>query len=251
MKWIALLSVFWLAVPALSQVPAVNAESAAKAQELFEQAVGALGGTAFRDAKSSRLEGRIYGFRQGGLAGMAQAVQYVRFPDQVRQEYGRNKEEIQIFNGDKGWTVDINGAKPLTDEETKAHRETESLSAFHILRYRLGEEGSIVEYAGRDFWENREVDLVRFIDGENRAVTFWLDRASHLPVRTVRVRRDPKTRERIEETEYLSNYFTRNGIATPRRIVRERNGTRIFEAVIQEVQYNLPFQDSLFQPPSR
>lgn len=251
MMWIALLSALLLAVPAAAQAPAVNAESAAKAKELFEQAVEALGGAAFRDLKTARLEGRLYGFRQGGLTGMAQAVQYTRYPDQVRQEYGRNKEEVRIISGDKGWTIDINGVKPLTEEEMKAHRETESMSAFHILRLRLGEEGSLVEYAGREFLDNREVDLVRFIDGENRAVTFWLDRTSHLPVRSVRVFRNPQTRERIEETELFSNYFTRNGVVSPRRMVRERNGTRVFEAVIQEVYYNLPFQDSLFTPPSR
>jgi len=202
--------------------------------------------TLLRFIQDIRFE-RLGAFRYSNEEGSAA----FRYPDQVREEYGRNKEEIQIINGDKGWTVDINGAKPLTDEEMKTYRESQSMRAFHVLRFRLGEEGSLVETVGRDFWENREVDVVRFVDGENRAVTFWLDRGTHLPARAVRVFRNPQTRERIEETELFSNYFTRNGIASPRRMVRERNGTRIFEAVIQEVQYNLPFQDSLFLPPSR
>ena len=57
---------------------------------------------------------------------------------------------------------------------------------------------------------------------------------------------DPKTRERIEEEEFLSNYFTGQGITAPRHMMRQRYGTRIFEAFVQKVYYNLPLPDSLF-----
>ena len=123
------------------------------------------------------------------------------------------------------------------------------MRAFYVLRYRLGEGGSLVEYVGRELWENREAEVVRFVDGENRVLTFWLDSLSKVPVRTVWVHRDPKTRERIEEIETFGNYFARNGITMPRRIVRLQNGTRVFEAVIREAYYNLPHPDSLFLPP--
>ena len=248
MNFVVLLLVFLMAAPASAQLP-VNAESAAKARALFDQAVAALGGDAFRDVKTSRLEGRVYAFRRGDLAGLAQVVQYIRFPDQTREEYGEKKEEIHIYNGDMGWSIDINGVKAVPEEDMKSRQESTSMRAFHVLRYRLGEEGSLVEYVSRDILENREVDVVRFVDRENRVLTFSLDGSTHLPVRTVWVHRKPPTRERIEEIESFGNYFTRNGIATPRRIVRLRNGTRVFEAVIREAYYNLPQSDSLFQPP--
>jgi hypothetical protein len=176
-------------------------------------------------------------------------VQYVLYPDQSREEYGEKKEEIQITNGDKGWMIDINGVHPVPEEEMKSRRESRSMRAFYVLRYRLGEEGSIVEYVGRDLWENREVEVVRFVDRENAVLTFSLDSSTALPARTTWVHRDPKTRERIEEVETFGNYFTRDGIATPRRTVRLRNGTRVFEAVIREVHFNVPHPDSLFVPP--
>ncbi len=248
MNYVVLLGALLVAAPAFAQLP-VNAQSAAKARELLDQTVAALGGDAFRNVKTSRLEGRVYGFRRGDLSGLAQVVQYIRYPDRSREEYGENKEEIQISNGDKGWMIDINGVHPVPEEEMKSRRESASMRAFYILRYRLGEAGSLVEHAGREIWENREVDLVRFVDGENRVLTFWLDTSTRLPARTQWVHRDPKTRERIEEIETFGNYFTRNGIVTPRRIVRLRNGTRVFEAIIREAYYNLPHPDSLFQPP--
>ena len=123
------------------------------------------------------------------------------------------------------------------------------MRAFYVLRYRLGEAGSIVEYVGHDIWENREVEVVRFVDRENSVLTFSLESSTALPARTTWVHRDPKTRERIEEVETFGNYFTRDGIATPRRTVRLRNGTRVFEAVIREAHYNGPHPEALFQPP--
>jgi hypothetical protein len=211
--------------------------------------VEALGGDAFRQAKNARFEGRVYGFRRGDLSGLAQVVQYVGYPDQSREEYGEKKEEIHITNGDQGWMIDINGTHAVPEEEMKTRRESRSMRAFYVLRYRLGEEGSIVEYVSRDIWENREVDVVRFVDKDNGVLTFTLDSSTALPARTTWVHRDPETRERIEEVETFGNYFTRDGIATPRRTVRLRNGTRVFEAVIRQAQFNIPQPESLFQPP--
>ncbi len=246
MKLVVILLAF-LAAPAFGQLP-VNPESAAKAQALLDQAVEALGGDAFVNVQTSYLEGRVYGFRRGDLTGLAQVVQYIRYPDQSREEYGEDKEEIHISNGDQGWMIDINGIHPVPEEEMKSRREAASMRAFYVLRYRLGEEGSIVEYVRRDLWENRNVDVVRFVDRENNAMTISLDSLTALPVRATRVYRNPQTRERIEEVETFANYFTRNGIATPRRMMRLRNGIRVFEAVIGEAQYNTPHRDSLFQP---
>jgi outer membrane lipoprotein-sorting protein len=195
------------------------------------------------------MEGRVYGFQRGDLTGMTQVVQYIRFPDRSREEYGEKKEEITVSNGDKAWMIDINGVHPVPEEEMKSRREASSMRGFYVLRYRLGEEGSIVEYVSRDLWENREVDVVRFVDKENSVLTFWLDSSTALPARTVWVHRNPQTRERIEEVEVFGNYFNRNGIQTPRRVVRLRNGTRVFEAVIREARYNIPHPDSLFLPP--
>jgi len=248
MNFAALLLALLTAAPAFSQ-SAVNPASAAKARELLDQAVAALGGDAFKNVETSRLDGRVYAFRRGGLSGLAQVVQYIRYPDKTREEYGEKKEEIHIYNGDMGWTIDINGVKPVPEGEMKTRKESASMRAFYVLRYRLGEEGSLVEYGGREFWENREVEVVRFVDRDNRVLTFWLDISTKLPVRTIWVHRDPQTRERIEEIETFANYFTRNGISTPRRVMRVRNGTRVFEAVIREAQYNIPHPDSLFQPP--
>jgi len=248
MSWIILFLALIHAAPAFAQMP-VNPESAAKAKKLFDRAVEALGGDAFRKVQTAQFEGRVYGFRRGDLSGLAQAVQYVHYPDRSREEYGEKKEEIEITNGDKAWSIDINGVHPVPEDEMRSRLESRSMRAFYVLRYRLGEEGSIVEYVDRDIWENREVEIVRFVDKENNVLQFSLDSLNGLPVRTTWVHRDPKTRERIEEVETFGNYFARGGIQTPRRTRRLRNGTRVFEVVIRDAHFNIPHPDSLFVPP--
>ncbi len=246
-------TIFWVILLAITSSAASPAMSPAQAQEkseraraLFDQAIEALGDEAFLNLKSEKMEGRVYSFRRDQLTGLSTFVAYTRYPDQQREEYGKNKETIMVYSEGQGWEIDIHGAKPVPEEEMNTHLERESMSAFHILRYRLGEPGILLEYAGRDFLGAQAVDVVNFIDADNRVATFYLDRLTHLPARVVWVRRDQKTRERIEEEEFLSNYFTGQGITAPRHMMRQRYGRRIFEAFVQKVYYNLPLPDSLF-----
>ena len=226
-----------------------TAESSSKGRELLDRAIQALGGDAFLKVKTAKFGGRVYAFSRGSLSGLAKVVEYVRYPHQRREEYGKEPDTIEIFNGDGGWTIDIHGAKPFSAEELRRYREQELMDGFHILRYRLEEPDSWVEYAGRDFVGNRAAEVVNFTDRENRTAAFSLDAQTYLPLRVLWLRRDPETRGRIEETELLSNYFTAQGITAPRHLLRQRDGNRIFEAFIQETSYNLDLPDSLFVPP--
>ena len=246
-------TVFWmllLAVTASAASPAMSPaqalEKSRQARALLDQAIEALGGEAFLNLKSEKMEGRVYSFRRDQLTGLATFVSYTRYPDQQREEYGKNKETIMVYSGDQGWEIDIHGVKPVPEEEMEFRRERRSMGAFYILRYRLQEPGILLEYAGRDLLGTQAVDVVNFIDADNRVATFYLDRLTHLPVRVTWIRRDPKTRQRIEEEEILSNYFTGQGVTAPRQITRQRHGAKIFEAFVQKVYYNLPLPDSLF-----
>ncbi|MBI2817662.1 MAG: hypothetical protein HYX72_12055 [Acidobacteria bacterium] len=221
---------------------------AEKGRTLLQQAVAALGGDAFNKVKSQKLAGRVYAFRHDNLSGLAVVTEYIRYPDQQRDEYGKKKEEIEIVNGDKGWRIDWRGAKPISAEELRAQKERRAMGTLHILRYRLNEPGADIQYAGRDFLDNREVELVNFTDQDNRTATIALDRITHLPVRRVWVHRDPKTNQRVEETEILSNYSNVQGIAAPRHLMRKQGDRKVFEAFIQTIQYNIEIPDSMFVP---
>jgi hypothetical protein len=92
----------------------------------------------------------------------------------------------------------------------------------------------------------KQVDWVEVMDSERRKMRIAFDRSSHLPLRVVNFSRDPDSRDRIEEIEYLSNYHSIQGIQAPFHVERERAGRRVFEIVYSEVQFNTGLDDSFF-----
>ena len=85
---------------------------AEKGRAVLEAAIQALGGPAFLHARDFRAEGRAFQFgREEQLSGMARFTEHEKFPDKVRQELGKNKDIIIVFNGDKGWDWDFHGVR--------------------------------------------------------------------------------------------------------------------------------------------
>ena len=245
-------SVVLLALISLAAIPSLLGQapdSSARARALLDQAIAALGGEAFLHLKTQKTEGRVYLFRRNALAGFTTVTEYVLYPDQERREYGKEQDEAEIVSGNKGWKISPHGVLPFPLREVQRHRQQQSMSAFRILRYRLREEGSILEYAGRDLLNNRQVDLVNFIDRDNRTASIALDSSTHLPLQVLRATRDPQNGQRIEDREILSNYSEKQGITAPRHILRMEGGTKVFESFIRDVQYNEELSDLLFIPP--
>lgn len=243
-----------LLLSAFSLLPSVCAQQAGaeeKGRAILEAAIQALGGQGFLTARDFRAEGRAYQFgREEELTGLARFVEYEKFPDQVRQELGKDKDFIIVFNGDKGWDKDLHGVREYSEEEMRRIRENRLLSVEHVLRYRLNEPGLTVRYVGGDIIGGRPVDRVEVVDAENRPVTIAVEQSSKLPVRREWSRRNPQTRVRENELEALGNYQKAGAILTPYYILRERDGQKIFELFITSSAYNLNLPDSLFQRPA-
>jgi len=96
-----------------------------KAKQVLKQAVEALGGPLFRDQRQSECDGRVAQFdRNGGTMGYSMVRSYWQYPDKNRSEYivkttkggifavlwgnlpVKGGEFIQLFDGDKGWTME-------------------------------------------------------------------------------------------------------------------------------------------------
>src|SRR5438270_12445854 len=94
-----------LALALTAFVPAAWCQTAAdtiSGRGLLDQAVAALGGDAFLNVKTEKLQGRVYSFRRDRLTGLAVVVEYIKYPDKRRDEYGKKKEDIEIIDGGKG-----------------------------------------------------------------------------------------------------------------------------------------------------
>ncbi len=120
----------------------------------------------------------------------------------------------------------------------------------YTLRMRLGEPGLTFDDEGADIQENQPCDVVVIVDSDNRQTRVWFHQSTHLPVRQQWERRDPKTRERIEEITIFDKYRdVGGGVMWPFVIRRERNGNRNYEMYADSIQINQGLNDELFTLP--
>jgi outer membrane lipoprotein-sorting protein len=222
-------------------------QSAAKAKQLLQQAIQALGGDAYLNVRDVTCSGRASQFGHSGeLTGYVEFFDYTKLPDKERTEYSSKRNIIEVYNGDKGWILDRGGVQDAPEEALTERRENEKKDIDALLRHRMKEPGMVLRYAGPDVVDLKEADWVELVDSEGRTIRIALDRSTHLPIRKVVVTRDSSTRLRTEEVEYYSNYHPIQGLETPFQVASERNGLKISQVFLKECQYNTGVSDSLF-----
>jgi hypothetical protein len=222
-------------------------QSAAKAKQLLEQVVVALGGQAYLSVRDVTCTGKLSQFGHSGeLNGYEKFIDYEIPPDKDRTENLPKRNLIDIRNGDKGWSLDRGGVSDLPQTTLARDKEDDQKDIDNILRHRVKEPDMIFRYAGSDVVDLHEVDWVELVDHDNRTIRIAIAKGTHLPVRKVVVTRDPNTELRSEETEYYSLYHPLGGVMTPFQITRERNGIKIYQVFFDECQYNTNLSDSLF-----
>lgn len=251
------LSQFFLVVvlcaPAPQRVAAQNPDnmmpeaSAAKAKQLLQQLIDALGGQKYMSVRESDCDGKLAQFDHNGeLTGYVQFRDYWLYPDKNRTDYTKKGVIIDLFNGNEAWTMDKSGvsekaATEITDFQEQVKRDIDTL-----LRFRLKEEGMTFRYGGSGLVDLKQVDWVEIADRDARTFRLAINRETHLLVRGVVVTRDENTRERTEEITFYSTYQPRDGVQTPLQIAREHDGRRIYQAFFNSCKYNPGFPPEMF-----
>jgi hypothetical protein len=222
-------------------------QSAAKAKDLIQKAVQALGGSEYLAVRDATCSGRIGSFgHSGDLMGYEKFIDYSKLPDKDRSENLPKRNIIEIKNGDKGWVLDRGGVSEADEVSIAEFQEDIKTDIDNVLRDRWKEPGTILRYLGPDVVDLKEADWIEFVDNENRSIRIAFAKATHLPLRKVLVTRDPGTRMRSETIEYYSNYHPIGGVTQPFQVTRERNGQKIYQAFIEECKFNTNPSDSLF-----
>jgi hypothetical protein len=222
-------------------------QSAAKAKQILQQAIEALGGSTYLNVHDSTCTGRLGQFDHAGeLTGFGHFIDYEVPPDKERQENLPKRNIIEVYNGDKGWDLDRGGVSEAPQVDLADFVEGNKKDIDNILRLRIHEPGMIFRYGGPDIVDLKQVDWVELVDSDNRTIRIAIATATHLPVRKVVDTRDDRTRTKSEEIEYYSNYHPLEGIQTPFQITRERNGIKIFQVFFDKCEYNTNLSDSLF-----
>jgi hypothetical protein len=234
-----------------------------RGKRVIDEALAALGGQRYL-AMQDRVEtGRAYSFYREQLTALSVAHIYTRYlvrPEppvsgflslREREAFGKKQEDVILLTADSGYEITFRGARPLADVRVAQFKDSMLRNIFYILRQRLGEPDMVFESKGTDFYDNRPVEIVDITDADNRTVTVYFDQLTKLPTRQSFFRRDPVTKDRIEEVTVFAKYRDAGGgVQWPHNIRRERNGEKIFEIYSESVKINQGLKDDLFTLPA-
>ena len=238
-------------------VAAASAQPSNRGRAIVEQSLAGLGGPKFMAMENRVEQGRLYSFYREKLNGLATARVYTKYEQPAgsiatreRQSFGKKEEDYAyLFTDKEGVQVTFRGVRPLPAGQYEKYVDTTLRNIFYMLRYRLDELGMVFEFKETAVFDNNPVEVVNITDAENRTVTVYFHRTTHLPIRQVFIRRDPLTKERMEEMTVYNKYRDVSGVMWPWSVVRFRNGSKIFEMYSESVTINGKLEASLFAPP--
>jgi hypothetical protein len=222
------------------------AASAAKAKAILQQAIDGLGGAAYLNVHNSDCTGRLAQFQHSGdIGGYIAAHEYREIPDKFRMEYDPKAIIVNIYAGDKGWSLDRSGVSEVPAEDIADYQEQLRMQMGNVLRNRLNDSGLFFRYGGTDVVDLKEADWVEIGD-QGRTLRIAVGRNDHLPLRSVLMTRDPKTGEKTERSTYYTTYHPIDGIQTAFRESRFLNGRQVYQVFWETCAYNVDLPANLF-----
>jgi hypothetical protein len=156
-------------------------------------------------------------------------------------------DEIVIHNGDKGYEITFRGTSAEEQPALEDYLRRRHSSMQEVLRKWLKEPDAALFYEGKAAAERKPAEQITIMNAKNEAVTFYIDQNTFLPIKKTFVWRDPKTRDRTEESEVYDNYRPVQGIMTPFSVTRQRDGWATNQRFVFEVKYNQNLPDSMFE----
>jgi hypothetical protein len=227
------------------------AASEAKARQILQQLIDAFGGPTYLDIKDSDCEGRLARFGHNGeLSGYTNFKDYWRYPDANRTDFSKKGVIINLYVGDKGWTLDKGGVTELSAASVADFQEQAKKDINNLLRVRLKEPGMTIRYGGTDIVDLKTVDWVDITDAEQRNFRLAVDRSSHLLARSVVSTQDETMNSRNVETNIFTNFQLMDGVRTAMQITTDRNGRRSSQVFFTICKYNSGLPADLFSKSS-
>jgi outer membrane lipoprotein-sorting protein len=222
-------------------------ESTAKAKQVIQELINGFGGPAYTEVRESECQGRRASFGHNGeLTGYSNFKVYWRYPDKNRTDFAKKGVIINLYNGDKGWTLDRGGVTELSPVAVADFQEQTKRDINNLLRVRLNEPGMLIRYGGIDIVDLKTVQWVDITDAEQRNFRLAVDQSSHLLDRSVVTTDDPETHEHDVETYIYTNYQLMDSVWTPLQITLDRNGRRINQIFFQSCKFNPQFPEDMF-----
>jgi hypothetical protein len=220
--------------------------SAAKAKAILQQAIDALGGTAYLNVHNSDCTGRYAQFQHSGeIGGYLEIREYREMPDKSRIEYDPKAIIVNVYAGDKGWSLDRSGVSELPASDMADYQDQLKMQLGNVLRNRLNDRSLFFRYGGSDVVDLKEADWVEIGD-QRGTLRVAVGHNDHLPIRSVLELRDPKTGEKTERSTYYTSYHVIDGIQTPFRESRFLNGRQVYQVFWESCSYNVDLPADFF-----
>jgi hypothetical protein len=217
-----------------------------KSSTVINDMIAALGGKAFLEVREIQSSGKIFGFKNDTMSGSDVFVDYVKFPDKRRTEYGTYRiKPTEIINGETGWNIDLPKIEAKPPAEAKSLQAGFKTGFQYVARFILNRPGLVLQHVGTELIVFRSNDVIEFRDSGN-LLRLFVDQQSHLPTK-MEVRRSGETFMREEQ---YANWHDFQGIQTALFIIRLKDGEREREIRFDNVSYNPGMADSLFAPPA-
>lgn len=218
-----------------------------KGDQILKDTIQALGGEAFLNVQDITRRGRLYSFSRGELASAGDRfVDYVKFPGKERLELGKKGNIVYLNDNDKGWELDRQGIREQSPEQVKDFNQGNLRDLDYLLRFRLQKEKFQAYYQDSIFVDNRRADVLELVDENGESTTLVVDHRRHLPVQVRYRQKDELSGDYVDILEVYGKYITVQGVTVPMQVTRDRAGTRVLEAHLDEVQFNTGLSDQLF-----
>ncbi len=235
----------------------LRAQDEEKIQQLFSNAIQAMGGEAYLNVKDMTSEGNFFFFnREGDSSGLIKFDDYTEFPDKSRFELGNKKKarDIRVFNLEKneGWVLEYpKDVRAATPQEMKEFRNDVKHNIDSILHFRWKDPANKLFYLGPGEGSEVTLEMVKILDPENDEVTVYFDRVSKLPAKIEYRSVNPKTGVQERNVQEFSQWVVMGGINTPLRVDGYINGRKAFQSSIIKITYNTDIPDSFFTKPEQ
>jgi hypothetical protein len=234
------------AVPVPSAALTASDPTSAKARQLLDQMIVALGGEAWLNYKSCVQEGRAYNFSHGKPTSEGAIFRrFYEYPDKERRELTKQRDVVYIYNGDKGYEKTFKGTAADDDKTVQEvlRRRRHSLEA--AVREWLKDPGTVLFYDGQSVADQQLVDVVTLLNKDNDQLSIGIDIHTHLPISKRYSWRDPD-KYKVEDETIYGNYRKVQGIETPYTITNLRDGEMSGQSFLTHAEYNTTFAPGFF-----
>ncbi|MGA9980964.1 MAG: hypothetical protein WBQ08_20245 [Candidatus Sulfotelmatobacter sp.] len=233
-----------------SGVP-LDQENARQAKDLLNQAIQALGGQAYLSLHDREMQGRGYNFYHGRTTSTGVLFwSFFEFPDKERDELSKERDVAELYVGNKGYEITYKGIHAIDEKDLSPILRRRKFSLDNVLRVWVNDPKVALFYEGNAIAAEKPALKVTLINGQDEAVSLYVDADTHLPLKKTFNWRDPVDRQKNLEEEIYDNYRPVQGIMTPYSLTRYFNGDMAGQRFLSGASYNQNLDQAMFDPHS-